>query len=68
MQNNLRLDQLGILISDNEGNLRNVDEIISELQGLYDGWDTHSMNDSALYLQGQKDMILNIINYLKRIA
>jgi hypothetical protein len=68
MQNNLRLDQLGILISDNDGNLRNVDEIISELQGLYDGWDTHSMNDSILYLQGQKDMILNIINYLKRIA
>jgi len=66
-KNEKLLANLNITIADNDGNLRDVDEIIAELQNLYDNYDTHSMNEYTLYLQGEKNMILKVIEYLKRI-
>jgi len=66
-KNEKLLASLNILIADNDGNLRDIDEIIAELQKLYDNYDTHSMNEYVLYLQGEKNMILKIIEYLKRV-
>jgi len=63
----MKISDLNICIADNDGNLRDIDEVIEELQKLYDNYSTHSMNDHALYLQGEKNMILEIIRYLKRI-
>ena len=66
------LDNYGYNISDNEfcavnGNVRDIDAIIAELQEVLNDFSTHSMNESILYLQGQRDMINIIITYLKRV-
>ena len=66
------LDNYGYSISDNEfcainGNVRDIDAIIAELQEVLNDFSTHSMNESILYLQGQRDMINIIITYLKRV-
>ena len=66
------LDDLGYSISDNSlyainGQVRDIDAIIEELQKVVDTFSTHSMNESALYLQGQKSMLEIVIKYLKRV-
>jgi len=66
------LDSIGYAISDNEtcsinGQVRDIDAILEELQGVLDNFSTHSMNESALFLQGQKSMLEIIIKYLKRV-
>jgi len=58
---------LDINISDNEGTLRNVEEIITTMKKLHDTFDTHAMSDYKIYLEGQKDMLSDIIDYLGRI-
>jgi hypothetical protein len=63
----MKLADLNINVADNQGNLRDINEIINELQKLYDDFDTRSMNDHELYLEGEKNMISSIITYLKRI-
>jgi len=64
-----KIEDLSINISDNDGNLRNIDEIIDELQYFYTGIkDDFSMNDHELYLQGGKAMLFSIIQYLQKIA
>ena len=49
------------------GNLRNIDEIIDELDRLHSNMDTHAMSDHELFLQGRKEMLGEVINYLKSI-
>jgi hypothetical protein len=66
------LDNYGYSIADNHacslaGNLKDIDSIIIELQEVYNNFSTHSMNESTLYLQGQKSMLAIIIDYLKRV-
>jgi len=40
--------------------------IIAELEKGLDDFSTHSMNDMALYLQGAKDMLSEVLLYLNR--
>ena len=41
-----------------------VEELLTELQKLYDNMSTHAMSDHKLYLNGRKDMVFDIINYI----
>lgn len=42
-------------------------EIIENLEGVYNEYDLHSMNDSIIGLYGEKKMLGEVIKYLKRI-
>jgi len=61
------LKNYGCSISDNEGELRDVSGVVAELKELRDNFDTDSMSDYSLTLQGQKEMLSAIIEYLERI-
>lgn len=43
-----------------------VSELIDVLEKEYSEFSTHSMNEGALFLQGQKDMLGQIITMLKK--
>jgi hypothetical protein len=43
-----------------------ISELVEFLEEMYENFSTHSMNESALFLQGQKDMLDQIITFLKR--
>jgi hypothetical protein len=62
-----KVADLDINISDNDGTLRNLDEIIATMTKLHENFDTHAMSDYRIYREGQKDMLEEIISYLKRI-
>ena len=62
------LSKCTIGIADSQGNLRDVDEILSELRKALDAFSTHSMNETALYLQGKRDGLKDAIEYLERVA
>lgn len=49
------------------GELYNLREVITELRSYYDNFDTHSMNDYCLVLEGKKEMLGGIIEYLEKI-
>ena len=59
------ISDLNINIADNDGTLRNINEIIEQLVLLYSNFDTRAMSN---FLQGKKDMLRSIITYLKIIA
>ena len=58
---------LNINISDNDGTLRDIVEIIRGMAELYKNFDILAMSEHTLFLQGQKDMLGQIIGYLMRI-
>ena len=62
------INELDINIADNDGTLRNINEIIEQLVLLYNNFDTRAMSNQTLFLQGKKDMLRSIITYLKIIA
>lgn len=43
-----------------------LQEIIGELESVYDNYSLHSMNDGIIRLYGEKKMLGEIIEYLKR--
>ena len=45
-----------------------IEAITVELEKYRDNFSTHSMNDHTLYLQGSKNMLDRVINYLKVIS
>jgi len=57
----------GHSIGDSEEKLRNINDILSELEEIQQHFSTHSMNESALFLQGKAEMLTEVIQYLKRI-
>lgn len=63
----VNIRDFGVNISDSDGNLRNINEIISELERVYNSFDTSSMSEHTLYLEGQKNMLGMIIEYLKKL-
>jgi HEPN domain-containing protein len=68
-QGNKRLKdikELSVSISDIDF-YEGLEEIISELEKVYNDFNTHSMNESVLYFEGQEIMLKEIIEYLKRI-
>ena len=61
------LDNCDILIPDSDGNLRDIDSVITELERALSDFSTHAMSDRALYLQGKYDGLSEVIEYLKKI-
>lgn len=57
----------GYAISDRDGELRDIAEIISELKEIHEGFSTHAMSDEVLFLQGKKKMLAEVIQYLERV-
>ena len=60
------VDLLDINITDN-GEFHNLNEIISELENLRHQSSTQAMSDHQLFLQGKKEMLSDIIKYLKKL-
>lgn len=58
---------LNINISDNDGQLYSLDEIRDQLHWYYSQFSTFAMSDHALYLQGQRDMLMQVIAYIDAI-
>jgi len=59
------IDICDINIPDSTGELRDIEEIIAQLANVHTGFSTHAMSDHALYLQGQKNMLGQVIDYLQ---
>ena len=64
----MEFKDLDINISDNDGNLRDIDEVILQLKGLHKNFSTHAMSDYELYKKGQRDGINKVLEYLIRVA
>lgn len=58
---------LEINISDNEGTLRDISEIVLSMKELHKNFNTDAMSEHETYLKGQKYMLEQIIDYLSRI-
>lgn len=41
-----------------------ADELLNNLSNLRDNFSTHAMSDRTIFLQGQKQMLTDIIDYL----
>ncbi len=63
----MNLNDYGHAISDSEGNLKNIDDVVEELTEILKSHSIESMSDHALFLNGQRDALEKIIEYLKRI-
>lgn len=58
-----------ISLSDSDGNLKNVDEIIDELKNTLSGFNTTAMSiDRTNFLAGKKAMLSEIIEWMERIS
>lgn len=42
------------------------DELLEQLEQLNNNFSTHAMSDHMVYLQGQKNMLEQLITYIKR--
>ncbi len=62
-----KTDLLNISIAD-DGKFYDLKEIISELENLRHQSSTQAMSDHALFLQGKREMLSDIIKYLKKIT
>lgn len=45
---------------------KGLQEIIGNLESIYNNYDLHCMNDGVIGLYGEKKMLGEVINYLKR--
>ncbi len=65
-------DKYGCGIADNEscsleGNVRDIDAIIDDLEDIRANFSTHAMSDHALWLKGKAEMLDEVITYLRRV-
>ena len=65
-------EKYGNSIADNEycainQSVRDVDAIIEELQHIHNNYSTHAMSEHGLWLQGGKELLGEVIEYLKRV-
>lgn len=65
-------NKYGNAIADNEassleGNVRDIDAIIDELEDVRANFSTHAMSDHALWLKGKAEMLDEVIDYLRRV-
>lgn len=66
----LKLESKGFSIADNDtygGRMRDIDGVLADLRSTYDSFSTHSMNETALALQGMKIALGEVIEYLERV-
>ncbi len=61
------LSKYGHAISDCDGQLRDITSIVADLKEVNSNFSTHAMSDHKLYLQGQKDVLVEIIKFLERV-
>ena len=64
---NIDWKKYGNAISDCDGELRNVSQIISELEYIEENFSCHAMSEHALFLQGEAEMLNEIIQYLRKV-
>lgn len=60
------ISKLSTLITDTDF-YEGLNEIITNLESVYNNYDLHSMNDSIIGLYGEHKMLGEVIKYLKRI-
>lgn len=60
------IEKLSISITDLDF-YEGLQEIIDNLESVYNNYDLHCMNDRIIGLQGEKKMLGEVIHYLKRI-
>jgi hypothetical protein len=69
----LEIDMTGIFekyghaISDYDGDLRDIGEVIAELEEVQRNFSTHAMSEHQLFLNGKAEMLSEVIQYLRRI-
>lgn len=60
------IEKLSVSITDLDF-YEGLQEIIDNLESVYNNYDLHCMNDGIIGLQGEKKMLGAVIHYLKRI-
>lgn len=60
------MTNLEVNISDNSAK-EFSEQFLEQLEVWYEKQDTHAMSDYTMYLQGKKDMLFDVIEYLKQI-
>lgn len=60
------ISELNTNISDSDF-YEGLKEVHDNLALVHNQFDTHSMNEYALHLQGQKELLGEVISYLRRI-
>lgn len=50
-----------------QGGFYNLVEITEELEGLLSRFSTQAMNNHTLFLQGKREMLVEILSYLDKI-
>jgi len=63
----MNFEKYGYAISDNDGELRDISGIISEMEEVLSNHSTHAMSSHVLFLRGQEDCLRQVIKYLKRV-
>jgi len=69
ISNNVRvlgIDNLDINLCDNSA-YEFSNELVAQLEILRDGFSTHAMSEYELFLKGQKLMLIEIIEYIKKV-
>lgn len=59
-------DRCNINLSDNDA-YEFSDELLTELKRELDVFSSHAMSDHTLFLQGQKDMLRQVVDYLTAV-
>lgn len=60
------MTNLEVNISDNSAK-EFSEQFLEQLEIWYDEQDTHAMSDYRLYLHSKKDMLFDVIEYLKQV-
>ncbi len=62
----MTLSELELNISDNSAKEFSY-ELLQQLKLLFNNTDTHAMSEYELYLKGRKEMLQDVITYLKLV-
>jgi hypothetical protein len=60
-------ESYGHTISDCDGDLRDINGMIAELEEIFSNFSTHAMSEHQLLLQGNAEMLNNVIQYMRRV-
>ena len=64
---NKTFEGCSMYISDNQGDLRDMAEVLAELREVRDNFSTHAMSEYAMFLHGKLEMLNEVIEYLECI-
>lgn len=63
----MKIEDLDININDNSAG-EFADELLEQLRTYRDNFSTHAMSQHQLTLVGQKQMLIDIINYIQKVS